>query len=195
MSLMSETYHSKRERWQRLLATLPAALREHVSLRNVEAVAALPVPAQQRLAEAITAGLRRLPSAVEQLKINPETPVAELLHPPARPIVEQPPESSFHIQQELTDLFQLCFPDMPRISAEALANSEVMEIARATAQVHGRLLASTNLCTDFMVMILYGLIRQTLERLEEHIDQTPSLRQAFEQSSLPWKPNDWSKHA
>ena len=28
---------------------------------------------------------------------------------------------------------------------------------------------------------------------EEVIEQTPSLRQAFDQSSLPWKPNDWRK--
>ncbi len=38
---MSETYQSKRELWQRLLEALPVGLREHVSLRNAEAVAAL----------------------------------------------------------------------------------------------------------------------------------------------------------
>ena len=42
-------------------------------------------------------------------------------------------------------------------------------------------------------MVLYELMRQTLERLEEVIEQTPTLRQAFDQSSLPWKPNDWRK--
>jgi hypothetical protein len=43
---MSETYQSKRERWQRLMESLPAGLREHISLRNVEAVAALSLQVQ-----------------------------------------------------------------------------------------------------------------------------------------------------
>jgi hypothetical protein len=190
---MSETYRSKRERWQRLLESLPASLREHVSLRNVEAVAALSPQAQQRLAEAIAAGLKRLPQAVEQLKLDPNTPLSGLLNPPAHPSAEQSPQSAQQIYKELSDLFQLCFPDMPRISAEALANSDVMDIARTTAQAHNQLLASNYLNTDFVVMVLYGLMRQTLERLEEVIEQTPTLRQAIEQSSLPWKPNDWRK--
>ena len=175
------------------METLPADLREHVSLRNVESVAGLPAQAQQRLSEAIAAGLKRLPQAVEQLKRNPDTPVAELLNPTAQNIVEQSPQSSDQIYEELTDLFQLCFPDMPRISAEALAKSDVMEIARTTAQAHRQLLQSNYLKTDFVVMVLYGLMRQTLEGIEEIIEQTPTLRQAFEQSSLPWKPNDWRK--
>ena len=82
---MSETYQSKRERWQRLLETLPAGLREQVSLRNVEAVAALPPLAQERLAEAIQAGLKRLPRAVEQLRVNPNTSVTELLNGMIKP--------------------------------------------------------------------------------------------------------------
>ncbi len=190
---MSETYQSKRERWQRLLETLPVGLHEHVSLRNVEAVAALPPEAQARLMEAIEAGLKRLPTAIEQLKINPNASVSELLEPTSHQFVSQNPQPSQQIYSDLADLFQLCFPDMPRISAEALANSDVMEIARRTAQAHSHLLASPYLKTDFVVMVLYGLMRQTLERLEEVIEQTPTLRQAFEQSSLPWKPNDWRK--
>jgi len=191
---MSETYQSKRERWQRLLDSLPANLREHVSLRNVEAVTALPPQARERLVEAIQAGLKRLPRAVEQLKVNPNTSVADLLNPPAQLVAEpSSPISEIpqHIQNELADLIQQCFPDMPRLSAEALANSDVMEVARTTAQAHHQLLASDHLRTDFVVMVLYGLMRQSLERLEEIIEDTPALRQAFNQSSLPWKPNDW----
>ena len=193
---MSETYQSKRERWQRLLETFPAGLREQVSLRNVEAVAALPPQAQERLAEAIQAGLKRLPRAVEQLRVNPETCVADLLNPPTLPVAESSStELDFpqHIQNELADLIQLCFPDMPRVSAEALANSDVMDVARTTAQAHHQLFKSNHLRTDFVVMVVYGLMRQTLEHLEEMIEDTPALRQAFDQSNLPWKPNNWRK--
>jgi hypothetical protein len=79
------------------------------------------------------------------------------------------------------------------MSAEALANADVIGIARTMAHTHSQVLASHYLKTDFVMMVVYGLVRQTLERLETLIEQTPTLRQAFEQSSLPWKPNDWRK--
>ena len=190
---MSETYRSKRERWGRMLESLPVGLREHVSLRNVEAVASLPPQAQERLVEALQAGLRRLPHAVEQLRLNPDTSVADLLHSPAVSETKENVQTSQEIQKELADLIQLCFPDMPRISAEALSAAEVMDVARQIAQVHQSLFRSTHLRTDFVVMVLYGLMRQSQERLEELIEQTPALRQAFDQSHLPWKPNNWRK--
>ncbi len=193
MCRMSETYQSKRERWQRLLESLPAGLRERVSLRNIEAVAALNPQAQERLVEAIQSGLKRLPRAVEQLKADPSTSVADLLNPPVLASPEQPSEFSQQIQNELADLVQLCFPDMPRISAEALTSADVMDVARQIIQVHHNLFESNHLRTDFVMMVVYALVRQALERLEEVIEDTPALRQAFDQSALPWKPNDWRK--
>ena len=191
---MSETYQSKRERWQRLLETMPANLREQVSLRNVEMVAALSPQGQARLAEAIQAGLKRLPRAVEQLKVNPDTSVADLLNPPAQSEPESSTlEFSTHIQTGIADLIQQCFPDMPRVSAEALANSDVLDIVRDIARAHQQSFESNHLRTDFVMLVTYGLLRQSLERLEEMIEQTPALRQAFDQSGLPWKPNDWRK--
>lgn len=190
---MSETYQSKRERWQRMLESLPEGLREHVSLRNVEAVSALTPQAQERLEEAIQSGLKRIPRAVEQLRINPNTSVADLLIPPTQFVAEPPqPEPEFpgHIQKQLADLIQGCFPDMPRISAEALANSDVMDAARIVAQAHDQLFNSSHLKTDFVMMVLYGLMRQTLERLDEMIEASPALRQAFYQNNLPWNSND-----
>jgi hypothetical protein len=186
---MSETYQSKRERWQRLMKTLPAALREHVALRNVEAVATLPPQAQARLLEAIRSGLKRLPPAVEKLKANPNLPVAELLEPTAQTTIPVDPP----IQAELADMIQQCFPDMPRVSAEALADANLMDVARMIGHAHNQMLSSEHLKTDFVMMVLYGLVRQTLDQLEEIIEQTPSLRRALEQSGLAWKPNDWRK--
>jgi hypothetical protein len=193
---MTENYQAKRERWQRLLASLPAGLREHVSLRNVESVAALTPPAQQRLLEAIQAGLKRLPRAVDQLRVNPDTPVEELLNPAVTPTAEAQPEISQQVKDELAALVQMCFPDMPRVSAEALVEAEVMEAARRTAQAHHALLQSDHLRTDFVMLVVYGLMRQSLDHLEEIINQTPAIQQAFLQSDLPWKPNEWrNQHA
>ena len=189
---MSETYQAKRERWQRMLESLPDGLRGHVSLRNVEAVAALTPQAQERLAEAIQAGLKRLPRAVEQLRTNPNSSVADLLNPPAQPdtvSTSSIQDNLQNIQRELADLIQACFPDMPRISAEALANSDVMDVARNVARAHEQLFESDHVRTDFVMIVVYGLMRQTLERLEELIEENPALRQALDQSPLFWNPN------
>jgi len=193
MCRMSETYQSKRERWQRLLEALPPGLREHVSLRNVEAVVALAPQAQERLIKAIEAGLKRLPRALEQLKLDANTSIADLLNPPASTSPEQPSESPQQIQNELTDIVQLCFPDMPRISAEALASAEVMDVARQIIQAHHNLFEANHLRTDFVMVVVYALIRQALERLEEIIADTPASQQAIRQSALPWNLNDWRK--
>jgi hypothetical protein len=66
---MSETYQSKRERWQRVQAALPADLRPHISLRNVEAVSALTFQAQTCLLDAIRAGLKGLPRHLGRLLV------------------------------------------------------------------------------------------------------------------------------
>ncbi len=185
---MSESYQSKQERRQRLLESLPADLRPHVSVRNIEAVAALSPQAQMRLLEAVQAGLKRLPRALEQLRADPETSVADLLDPPAQPETELPVQSdSSSIGQAVADLIQECFPDMPRLSAEALADADVMQIVRSVAETHQRIFRSSHIKTDFIMLTLYGLVRQTLERLEEMIEETPALRQAFE------KTNEWRK--
>ena len=185
---MSESYQSKQERRQRLLESLPEGLRPHVSVRNIEAVAALSPLAQTRLLEAVQAGLKRLPRAIEQLRADPETSVADLLDPPAQSETELPVQSdSSSTGQEVADLIQECFPDMPRVSAEALADADVMQVVRSVAETHQQVFKSNHVKTDFVMLTLYGLMRQTLERLEEMIEETPALRQAFE------KTNEWRK--
>ena len=189
---MSESYQAKRERWQRLLETLPAELRGQVSLRNVEAVASLTPQAQQRLAEAIRSGLQRLPRAVEQLRTDPDTPLSQLLYPDTLE-----PSGGFSAPQssvgEVTSLIQSCFPDMPRLSAEALASAEVMDIVVETAQAHSRLLHSTQLHTEFVMVVLYSLMRRTMEQLDAIIAASPSLQRASAQSALPVQSLPWSQ--
>ena len=185
---MSESYQSKQERRQRLLESMPEGLRPHVSVRNIEAVAALSPQAQTRLLEAVQAGLKRLPRAIEQLRADPQTSVADLLDPPAQPETELPAQThSASIGQDVADLIQECFPDMPRVSAEALADADVMQVVRSVAEIHRQVFKSDHIKTDFIMLTLYGLMRQTLERLEEIIEETPALRQAFEIN------NEWRK--
>jgi hypothetical protein len=182
---MSETYQSKRERRQRMLEALPDGLRPHIAQRNIEAVSSLSPQAQERLLEAVQAGLKRLPRAIEQLRADPDTPLAALLDPPTQPVPAPPEAATF--QQEIADLIQECFPDMPRVSAEALADADVMQVVRSVAETHQLVFKSSHIKTDFVMLTLYGLMRQTLERLEEIIEGTPALRQVFE------KTNEWRK--
>ncbi len=181
---VSESYQAKRERWERLIASLPTELREHVSLRNVEAVAALTPQAQQRLAEAVRSGLQRLPRAVEQLRADPDTPLSQLLQRTVRESsgVSAAPESAVG---EVTGLIQSCFPDMPRLSAEALASAEIMEVVVETAHMHHRLLNATQLRTEFVMVVLYALMRRTMEQLEAVVAASPSLHSAVAQCALP----------
>jgi hypothetical protein len=72
---------------------------------------------------------------------------------------------------------------MPRVSAEALADADVMQVVRSVAEIHQQVFKSTHIKTDFVMLTLYGLIHQTLERLEEIIAETPALRQTFEQTN------------
>lgn len=186
---MSETYQSKRERWQRLLNNLPEGLREHVSLRNVEAVASLPTSAQERLMEAINAGLKRLPSAIEQLKRDPNTPIGVLLNPPSQASFKEE-EGIIH---EVTDLIQQSFPDMSRIAAEALARADAMEIPRTIALVHAQLFHSKHLKTDFVMLVVFRLMHKTLERLEEILVANPAFGQIVQQGLKPWEIHDRRK--
>jgi len=185
---MSETYQSKRERRQRLLESLPEGLRGHIAQRNIEMVAALSPHSQTRLLEAIQSGLKRLPHAIEQLRANPDTSIDDLLNPPAQLVTAPFPQTDVSTyQKEVADLIQECFPDMPRMSAEALADADVMQVVRSVAGTHQQIFKSSHIKTDFVMLTLYSLLRQTLERLEEIIEETPALRQAFEQT------NEWRK--
>lgn len=167
-----------------MLESLPVGLREHISLRNVEAVSTLSLSAQARLAEAIQSGLKRLPRAIEQLRADPDTSITNLLSPPAQLVPEPPIQIDVStVPQEVADLIQECFPDMPRVSTEALADADVMQVVRSVAETHQQIFTSNHIKTDFVMLTLYGLMCKTLEQLEEIIEATSALRQVFEQGN------------
>lgn len=184
---MTETYASKRERWQKQLEALPESLRGHISLRNVEAVSALSPQAQETLAQAIQAGLSRLPRAIECLRRHPEATVAELLESaPASPValalaVRQSTQSA---QKELADLVQFCYPDMPRISAEALAEAEALSEVLQVVAAHEAFFTSPHLNSDFVLVVFTACLKQASERLEKTLAENPACQQAVSQSGI-----------
>ena len=184
---MTENYTSKRERWSKQIDALPESLRGHISLRNVEAVSALSPEAQQTLAQAIQAGLNRLPRAIETLRHNPQATVAELLeHAPVSSLelalVARQSEQS--ARRQLADLVQACYPDMPRLSAEALSEAEALAEILQVVSAHESMFVSPHLHSDFVVVIFHGCLRQALERLEAHLAGNPAFQQAVSQSGL-----------
>jgi hypothetical protein len=186
---MTETYASKRERWQRLLDALPDNLRGHISLRNVEAVSALPPQAQQTLADSIQAGLKRLPRAVEILGQSPDIGVSELLQAisaansaTARPVCVLAVTCA--ARRQLADLIQLCYPDMPRLSAESLAEAESLSEVLQVAAAHEAAFNSPRLRSDFVLVILHACLAQALEGLEKKLAENPAWQQAVSKSGV-----------
>ena len=68
---MTETYESKRLRMQKALESLPADLRNRISLRNAEAAAVLSPEAHATLANALDNGLLKVARAIELLGQDP----------------------------------------------------------------------------------------------------------------------------
>jgi hypothetical protein len=186
---MSETYASKRECWQRPLEALPDSLRGHISLRNIEAVSALPGQAQETLAQAIQAGLKRLPGAIAILGSSPGISLSELL--------EQASDSKSRFLErvavtpanpnalrQLADLVQFCYPNMPRISAEALSDAEALEGVLQVISAQETLFKSSHLNADFVLVLFHACLKQALERLEKKLAENPALQKAISQSNL-----------
>ncbi len=183
---MSENYASKRERWQRLLDALPENLRGQISLRNVEAVSALSPDAQEMLAQAIQTGLKRLPRAIELLGQNPDLTVSELIKKASAEgePVEKVVASDADTQRRLADLIQFCYPDMNRISANALCESEALTGVLQIVSALESLFASPHLNSDFVLVIFHACLKQALERLDGKLAENPAFQQAVSKNNL-----------
>lgn len=192
---MSETYQAKRKRWKRLQAELPDNLRPHISLRNVEAVSKLAPEVQARLTEAIEAGLKSLPQAIQALQKNPALSASDLLGTAPAAVKEETVELelSAEVREELADLIQLCYPDMPRLSADALTEAEAMQVVGGLTGSLLQVFASPHIKSDFVMVVLYALLRDAQERVDALIDDTPAAQSALSQSDLPYIPTKWRK--
>jgi hypothetical protein len=169
---MTENYASKRERWQKQLNALPAALRGQVSLRNIETVSALAPQAQETLALALQSGLKHLPRALAVLDKAPGVTVSELLEKvsatpasPERQSLSSVPDAD--TRRQLADLIQGCYPDMPRISAEALSAAEALAGVLQVLAAQTALFNSPQLQADFVRVVFHASLQQALKSLED----------------------------
>ena len=104
-----------------------------------------------------------------------------------KPISQDHPDSpKSQVTDELTNLICACFPDMPQASANALAASEAMKDLRAISSAYHQALHSPHFNTDFVLVVFYHLIKQTLAQLNDRIAGNPAYQQALSASGLDW---------
>ena len=188
---MTETYESKRLRMQKALESLPADLRNRVSLRNAEGAAALSPEAHSTISYALDNGLVKVARAIELLNHDPRACLDELLPRATSKGVSAAADvqvvSGMSVTYEdsipaLTTLIRSCYPDMPQVAAEALASAPAMQGLRAVLAAHEDLTLSPQFRTDFVIVTFSGFLRQAQENLTAIIAQTPAIQQALRQS-------------
>jgi hypothetical protein len=181
-------YDQRRQRREKLAEELPPDLQEWIALRHVETVAKFSSKTQQRLVEAITAGAK-VPAAIRHLKDSPEATVDEIVQAAGRrkqtkKIIQKPPDAN-HLAL-LADLLQICFPDMPRATSEAMAGSNLLSEVLSVVGAQQACFASDHARSDFFVVVLCGLALETIEHLNRIISTRMVYRQALQQSGLDW---------
>ena len=81
---MPISYQRRREIWLEMAKAFPPPIDKKVSLRNIQKVAKLSLKQQKALAQAVSAGLTRIPTALRYLETNPEATQLELLEATSR---------------------------------------------------------------------------------------------------------------
>jgi hypothetical protein len=182
---MTETYESKRLRMQKALESLPADLRNRISLRNAEAAAVLSLEAHSSLADALDNGLVKVARAIELLGQNPHACLDELLPRSMTkdisdaPVVSDMSAADTENITALAALIRSCYPDMPQVAAEALASAPAMQGLRTVLAAHKDLTLSPQFRTDFVIVTFSGFLRLAQENLDAVIAQNPTIQQAL----------------
>lgn len=86
--------------------------------------------------------------------------------------------------QVIISILTTCYPSMPRQSASALAESEVMREAVSVVTAVRLAVESNNAKSDFVILSLFGLISATKKKLSEIIQSNPAFLKAIENSGI-----------
>ena len=182
---MPEDYSSKKARLERISNTLiPVLLRGKVPQRHVEDVAGLPDSARVTLANCLEKQIRiNFPKAIQALKQNPETSCEELAN---RSVIARPtPHLDNSPGTYLKDVLMKCYPNMQEETAVGLAGSLPMKDVAVLAKALEQIKTPQNMNTDFIIVVIYALLRGALDELTIRILSTPVFIQAVKQSNLP----------
>jgi hypothetical protein len=186
-------YAERRRRRQQLSEQLPPALQGRIALRNLEAVTKLPPKAQQTLAGALDLGIGA-PAAIRYLLENFDATLDEVIQKCRKTTYERDRKTKRRIETltdthdvaELAEILQFCFPDMPRITAEAMAGTELLSGVLGILRAERECFGSRHIESEFVVVALCGLMLKTLERINQILLERPIYRQALQQSGVEW---------
>jgi hypothetical protein len=108
------------------------------------------------------------------------------------PVGRQPPQSKPGMSdtavalpediQAFATLIQACFPDMAPEAAKALIHSPALSDILPIVAAHRKVFVSPHLRSDFVIVILYTLLGQSQNQLQQIIAANPAYQQAIRQS-------------
>jgi hypothetical protein len=201
---MPDPWDSSAETPERAREKLPESLRD-ISLSDVEVVASLPMIYLKPLAEAYAMEKFDIPRAVEYIHtsnnvfITPEeiceaarssfarggieaerdaAPVAASTPPPALPPTREDLD-------HLARLLMLCFRDMPKITAESMAESDLLREVLAVVSAKRLAVGSKYAASEFVLLTLLYLFHQSEKEIRDSINQKPSLKKLLEEKGYP----------
>jgi hypothetical protein len=193
---MSESYDAKLKRRLKTRSKFPPALQQ-VPIRYVDPIAALDAAQIDLLAQACCSRLLSFDVALSRFKGAGQTVTIEYLlkNNQLEEAIEtqSPPElpgASNHKVQEieaLTDILKECFPGMAVQSAKALVESPVMLEVLSVATSLRAAMESKNSQSDFVVVVLYAVIKYMKSTIEDRIRSTPAFLQTVQHSGLVWE--------
>jgi hypothetical protein len=181
----------------------PESLRD-IPLRYVEGVAVLSPDSLSALDQAYRIEKVNIPRALQYIRTHPIINIEDLIEF-ARPEKRGPKSKSERTSnlshtpqqneltvsfpddrdiQSLSGLLVACYPGMPKVTADAMAASEVMKEALKVVAATREALESDHARSDFVILSLFQLFSQSKKKVLEIIQGNPAFQKAFEQSRV-----------
>lgn len=195
---MKEDAETKARRRRNIRESFPFPLSQ-IALRHVDTVQALDGYRKVILAKALSqVGVVHLANCLANMKsygdsIENESDLIATLNLSEIPTDNNVDGSSDAqgIEEVDTDylasLLMKCYPDMPQATADALVMSEVM--MPSLRSISAARLALADAKSDFVITVLYTLLEEKLDEIEQVIANNPAFVKAMQLSRPDWKPN------
>jgi len=85
----------------------------------------------------------------------------------------------------LARLLMLCFRDMPKITAESMAESDLLREVLAVVSAKRLAVGSKYAASEFVLLTLLYLFHQSEKEIRDSINQKPSLKKLLEEKGYP----------
>jgi hypothetical protein len=130
--------------------------------------------------DAVPVSLPTPPSAPAEKteETKPAAPVAASTPPPALPPTREDLD-------HLARMLMLCFRDMPKITAESMAESDLLREVLAVVSAKRLAVGSKYAASEFVLLTLLFLFHQSEKEIRDSINQKPSLKKLLEEKGYP----------